>query len=315
MPYCSNCGKKETRNRIVDPVSKNCSDCSGSASSGEAVTAATDRPPPPTCDVDDDETLNNVRFGSLKKWFSETIAYHAAQIDDRLTREIGAMKEDLQNTKTALAEAEKEISSVKKDLADVKKSGQENAAKFDNRVKVLEEDTSKQKTVSDNNLKYLINLDRNDRRKNIIIFGVPEDGVNLTHEDTTAITDENKCKLLLEFIGAPIIEKVIEMFRLGKATKGKVRPIKLKFLSSADVTSIFEVKDKLKDLNDHTIYIKPDKTKAEVAEFRRIGDRKQQLVEQYPVPDGQPPRVVLGKGVLTLDGVKVDEFKPVQSLF
>ena len=259
--------------------------------------------------------LANVKFGCLKKWFNETLAYHVAQMDDRLTKEIGAMKEDLQTTKAALEDTNSEITKVKKDLAEVKRSTQENVTGLDNRVKNLEADTKKEKMVSDNNLKYLINLDRNDRRKNVIMFGVPEDGVNLTIGDTTAISDDDKCKLLLEYIGAPIIEKVMEMFRLGKATEGKVRPIKLKLLSSDDVTAIFDVKEKLKDLNDHTIYMKPDKTKAEVAEFRRIGERKKELIEQYPVPQGEPARVVLAKGVLSLDDVKVDEYKPVQSLF
>ena len=236
-------------------------------------------------------------------------------MDDRLTKEIGAVKEDLQSTKAALAETDQEISKLKKELTEVKKSAQENVSGLDNRVNALEQDAKKQKTVSDNNLKYLINLDRNDRRKNVIIFGVPEDGVNLTIREATATTDDDKCKLLLGFIEAPVYEKVMEMFRLGKATEGKVRPIKLKLQSSTDATAIFDVKEKLKDVNDHTIYIKPDKTKAEVEEFRRIGNRKQELIEQYPVPEGETPRVVLGKGVLKLDGVKVDEFKPVQSLF
>ena len=71
----------------------------------------------------------------------------------------------------------------------------------------------------------------------------------------------------------------------------------------------------LKDLQNHTIYIKPDKTKSEVAEYRRLGQRKIDLEKDYPVATGDDPRVVLEKGVLKVDGVKVDEFKSVQSLF
>ena len=46
-----------------------------------------------------------------------------------------------------------------------------------------------------------------------------------------------------------------------------------------------------------------------------MGKRKQELLQQYPVDEGAPSRVVLDKGVLKLDGVVVDEFKAVQTLF
>ena len=43
------------------------------------------------------------------------------------------------------------------------------------------------KKVSENNLKYLINLDRNNRRKNVILFGVPEkDDLTIHNESATS---------------------------------------------------------------------------------------------------------------------------------
>ena len=147
MPlFCSNCGKKETRNRSIDGVSKICGVCSGSASSGEvaatgAAAAVLDPVLPPSCDVDEEETLANVKFGCLKKWLNETLAYHVAQMDDRLTKEIGAVKEDLQATKAALEDTNSEITKVKKDLAEAKRSNQENVTGLENRVKNLEADT------------------------------------------------------------------------------------------------------------------------------------------------------------------------------
>ena len=49
--------------------------------------------------------------------------------------------------------------------------------------------------------------------------------------------------------------------------------------------------------------------------LENIGKHKQDLLQKYPVEEGAPPRVVLEKGVLKVDGVKVDEFEPVQTLF
>ena len=69
---------------------------------------------------------------------------------------------------------------------------------------------------------------------------------------------------------------------------------------------------KLKQLAGFQIYIKPDKTRGEQAEFRRIGKRKDELLRQY---ENNRDRVKLKKGVIYLDDVEVDRYKSVQSLF
>ena len=66
---------------------------------------------------------------------------------------------------------------------------------------------------------------------------------------------------------------------------------------------------------NQTIFIKPDKSKSENAEFKRVGDKKKELLKKYPNVEGQPARVVLKKGVLTLDGVEVTRYTPIQTLF
>ena len=169
------------------------------------------------------------------------------------------------------------------------------------------------KAVGQNNLKYLVNLDRNIRREHIIIFGVPEEGTDLEANDVTAKTDVEKCDFILRHIEVPMDN--VHPFRLGQPTAGKVRPIKLKCTSSSIVGPILKASKKLKDLPNQTIYIKPDKTKAEVTEYQRLGKRKAELLLQYPVAEGEEQRVVLEKGILKVDGVQVDEFKSSQSLF
>ena len=61
--------------------------------------------------------------------------------------------------------------------------------------------------------------------------------------------------------------------------------------------------------------MKPDKSKKEAEEFKRIGNRKDELLKQHPTVDPANPIVKLEKGVLTVNGKEVDRYKPVQSLF
>ena len=169
--------------------------------------------------------------------------------------------------------------------------------------------------ISKNNLKYLINLDRNERRQNIIIFGLPEG--NFTINDEVADTDLLKCNGILKFIGVHDIccNAIKEVFRLGTLDEGdteKRRPLKVKFLSSSHASAVFGAKEKLKDIHGENIYVKPDKTKGEQEEYQRIGKRKTELLAEY---GNDNERVKLNKGVLYVDGVEVDRYKSMQSLF
>ena len=109
-------------------------------------------PPPPPCDVDDEETLNNVKFGSLKNWLNATFAHHVSQLDERLTKEIGTIKEDLQNTKESLETTTADVTKLKQELSELKKSTSKGVTDLENRTKVSEAESKKHKTVSDNNL-------------------------------------------------------------------------------------------------------------------------------------------------------------------
>ena len=61
--------------------------------------------------------------------------------------------------------------------------------------------------------------------------------------------------------------------------------------------------------------MKPDKSKGEVTEFKRLGKEKEKLLAQYPTTDVNNHRVTLAKGSLKVDGVEVDKYEPVQTLF
>ena len=64
-----------------------------------------------------------------------------------------------------------------------------------------------------------------------------------------------------------------------------------------------------------TIYIKQDKTKAERDEFQRLGKKKADLLKLYPTLENENSRVVLKKGILTVDDVQVDRYKSPVTLF
>ena len=259
--------------------------------------------------VDDSKTLNNVIFGALKAWLTVNNTTLVSQLEQKLTADIVHIKQDLEATKSKVEKLEKDAKECKK-ASDAVRS-------LETRTKTLEDDLKKQKTVSENSLKYLINLDRNDRRQNIVVFGVPEEGTHLcVVPDEEAKTDEEKCNAILQFIETPVYNDITAIIRLGQPpVDWKVRPIKLKCRSSAVSSQVLKASKKLKELQGHTIYVKPDKTKAEVAEYQRLGKRKTELEALYPIAEGGERRVVLEKGVIKVDGVQVDEFKSTQSFF
>ena len=166
-----------------------------------------------------------------------------------------------------------------------------------------------------NMTKYLVNVDRNSRQHNAILFGVPESETILRREgmeEVEAKDDTQKVSELLKVVGFK--DKVKQHIRLGREGD-RPRPIKLIFHSPSEAFSAISNSENLKKVVNHKIFIKPDKSKSENAEFKRVGDKKKELLEEYPTIEGQRPRVVLKKGVLTLDGVEVTRYTPVQTLF
>ena len=108
--------------------------------------------------------------------------------------------------------------------------------------------------------------------------------------------------------------QVSHYFRMGKESGEKPRPIKIILKSVEHTREILKNSKNLNDLN-LDIYLKPDKTKAESEEFKRLGKRKADLLKDHPTTDPRNPVVVLEKGVLRVNGLEVDRYKPIQSIF
>ena len=297
--FCSSCGRKGTGKRQIDQQTSTCADCAPQVAPqvAEVSPEAPATAPEVSSElhaIDDSETLNNISFGALKTWLTGVNASMVSQFETKLMQEVISIRQDLESTKTSLTETNSRVEKLQKDVADLKKSNERTFRAGEERTKSLEDETKQLKTVGQNNLKYLINLDRNIRREHIVIFGVPEDGKDLVANEISAKTDVDKCNMIFRYINVPMDS--IYPFRLGKPTAEKVRPIKVKCPSSNIVGQILTASKKLKDLPNQTIYIKPDKTKSEVVEYQRLGTRKSELLLQYPTEEGGGTKSSSGKG-------------------
>ena len=171
------------------------------------------------------------------------------------------------------------------------------------------------KQTTKDTTKYLINIDRNSRQHNAVLFGVSESELTLKCKSGNGVvvakTDTEKVQEILRVVQYK--GEIKHFVRLGK--KGdRPHPIKLMFDSPSKANSVIANSSKLKDLVDVTIFLKSDKTKKEIKEFKRVGDKKHKLLEKYPTAQGAQPRVVLQKEVLTLDGVEVTRYQSIQTL-
>ena len=292
MTKCAICKRQPTQRRKLD--SENiCSECKDGADAAAS-------------DIDDNKPMGDLTFGEFRTWFKCEL--------NTLVRQI--VLEELQTTKDDLEKLQKEHKDLEKKVGDFERRFEEKTKKMEKDITDNKEQCKKVNTVTNNNLKYLINLDRDRRKHNVVVFGVKEDE-DLKIEGKTAGNDTEKTKLIIDFLGCSHV-KTVDMFRLGKDVSDKPRPIKLTLASKDMAFSILTNAKKLKPLKDSqdlNIYCKPDKSKSEQNEFQRLGKKKAELLLQYPTPEGQDPRVTLQKGSLQVDSVEVDKYEPTQTLF
>ena len=294
--FCRNCGKKATRNRTLNLTTAVCSACE------DDPPAAEEEETNDETEIADDAPLSDIRFGDLKSWFKKELRSTVKDIvKEELQAELGVVKQEVGNLKTKVSTNETSIASCSTKVE-----------KLEERMEKLEKEEKETTSMSKNNLKYLINLDRNERRQNVLFMGLPEG--DLVVEGETSKTDDDKCRFLFQFMGVTDVRSAVkEMFRLGAKSDDKTRPLKVRFNSSSPASAVLKAGKKLKDLGeDYNIYVKPDKTKAEQEEFKRIGKRKEEVLLEY---NNDESKVKLEKGVLYANGIEVDRYKSVQTLF
>lgn len=135
-----------------------------------------------------------------------------------------------------------------------------------------------------------------DRSMNIIVFGVMEDR-------TAAVWRQTVDDALRHVSGHSV--DVVDMFRLGRFTSGKVRPILVKLRTAWDRRLILGSSYKLKDFGSR-IFVVPD----ESVEVRR--KRMLERIKSHAECDGKSV-VVTSDGVLVVDGISVFSIKDGRS--
>ena len=78
--YCVKCGKKNTKNRTIDPVRKECNDCQTGAA--EAVP-----------EIDEEATMGNIKFSDFKGW---------------MIAELDPIREDVKSLKESIKQIEEQ---------------------------------------------------------------------------------------------------------------------------------------------------------------------------------------------------------------
>ena len=173
MNKCEICKMKVTQKRKLDDNNV-CNECK--------LHSNTDIP----IGIDDDKCMGDIAFGEFKNWMKAELRVLVRSIVleeiEVTTKQVDELKKENKTLLTRLQESEKNLQEMAKEMETMKVSNKD------------------QKTVSDNNLKYLINSDRNKRRNNIVLFGVQEDE-NLVIGDKTATSDFEKRELVLEHMG------------------------------------------------------------------------------------------------------------------
>ena len=279
MTKCITCKRNATQKRLLDDNNV-CSDCK--------VPVVI-----PVTQIDESKCMSEITFSEFKSWISSELYGIVLPI----------IAKELEPKFKVIETLQKENKDLTQKLNDTKSELEKSITEQSKLVKKNTEKGDRTKTTSDNNLKYLVNLDRNIRRQNVVIFGVPEN-TDLVIGEKTASTDSEKRNLLFDHMGCSNHLTILDSFRLGKGGSDKPRPLKVTFLSKEMADNVLWKKAKLNELKAEqtNIYLKPDKSKGEQSEFQRMGKKKEALLKDYPTVEGEIPRVILKKGSLLVDG-------------
>ena len=271
-----------------------------------------------TVSINNETIIGNIKYGEFKKWIQDELIGSLKQViisevetaTKTLIDQLQQSKKEIKELKNNLAKSETKVVEIETKLAQIES---ETKASHEN---ILAENSTLKKAC-DNLVTYVVNLDRNIRRKNILIFGISETN-NLKINNTVAKSDYGKVAAIFKFLN--IEDYVItDYFRIGKkdSETNRDRPIKVCLDCCSIVTEILSKSKKLKNLvkDNQAIYIKPDKTIKERQEFNRLLKRKADLMSQYPDDELNKNRVTLLKGSLKVDGVEVDNYKSPQTIF
>ena len=289
MPgHCIDCGRKGTKSgsRTVHATTNKCNECVPNQTEETGAVK-------PPAGIDPESTLGELSFSKFTTRFKQELLDDIIQKKvDEATKEL---RKDLDKTKSSVKTANEDIAKFKTKIDQLTSS-----------LKDVQEENVKVRNTSANNMKYLVNHDRNVRRKNVILFGVSETE-DMVIDGASGKGDEDKIKRLFRYIGLGERMEMMNFVRLGKeqAERESPRPLKIELRNGEMASEIITNAKELKPLN-MKIFFKPDKTLKEREEYQRLLNKKNELMISHPTEEGADNRVVLQKGVLTVDGVVTD---------
>ena len=116
--------------------------------------------------------------------------------------------------------------------------------------------------------------DEEHRSKNYIIYGYDE--IEDAEEDPREIVKE-----VYEKAGC-LVPEILDIYRIGKKTSGKTRPIKVEMSDSGDVRFILKHAYKLRESNLRSVYVAPDRTREERIAHSNLVKEMKELIRQFP---------------------------------
>ena len=276
MPFCSECGLKETRNRRLCANTKICDECTAEKADQETVAESDEMMTQHILNSreHDDKSLAELKFSDLKEWFQ-------AEMNTGIKKAVRSeMSDQMRTVKNQLATLEENIDVTKQSI----KTSEENMIKMMNeKIKKVEEKAAAQTDVHATQQKYLETIDKEKRSKNLVFLGIAE--ADVENEENRYEADKETIEEILQLIEVDDSVDIKTIKRLGRLkdrdeNDDDERQQKRPLLVTVDNE---EMRDhallnakKLKDVAEgephHKVFIKKDEHPAHRREMKRLYD-------------------------------------------
>ena len=211
-----------------------------------------------------------------------------------------------------LEDGQKETADTVKKVEAESKNAEKRLTVTETKIKNLEEKNDKLKKVVIKQQSQIAIQEKNIRLRNIVIGGLEEEK-ELAVNETTASSDNEKVKLILNALNLNHID-FVRCRRTGNPDQGpqkRSRFLIVEFSKQSDRNAVKAGGSKLQGIPElKDVRIKADLTKDERAEYKRLYDLRDELAKNNP---GKV--AIVDRGVLKLDGKEVDKYKTPSSGF
>lgn len=175
-----------------------------------------------------------------------TICTNQNELMEKLSLDVAALKEQINNIKTSVDHISTEHKTLKSDICNLQnknKGLEDKIVNFETEIINLKSTSAPSSSLETERIVSELN-EREQRRKNIIIVGIPE-SIALDKEERIKTQKDEVMNILKKVHSTcPEPRKII---RLGKYTLGKHRPVKIFFDSQETTKHILKNKMQLKD--------------------------------------------------------------------